>query len=190
MWPIRGHITQNKKFGARKSRLPDNREISESTAFIEGTTPRPSAVRNYFPLTPRIPMVQNLHHAQAAQIIYQSLSAFLPLPSVNESFTCSIIFLGILGVNIRSNFSIQCFDRILIQNVWNHFSSDFFVLIKLLQFEIVPFLRSYFWTIFLDLIFRLFFTNFLFFYQTFPFFLSKISTKNFETFAKFRQNFV
>jgi len=43
-------------------------------------------------------MVQNLHHAHAAQIIDQS--AFLSLPSVNESFTCSIIFLGILGVKL------------------------------------------------------------------------------------------
>ena len=48
-------------------------------------------------------MVQNLHHAYATQIIDQSVTAFLSLPSVNESFTCSIIFLGILGVKIDQN---------------------------------------------------------------------------------------
>jgi len=54
-------------------------------------------------------MVQNLHHAYAAQIIDQSLSAFLSLPSVNESLTCSIIFLGILGVNsTQSVVNPQC----------------------------------------------------------------------------------
>ena len=39
-------------------------------------------------------MVQNLHHAHAAQIIGQSLPVFLSLPAVNESFTCSIIILA------------------------------------------------------------------------------------------------